>query len=81
MVFLSRAHLAISLFKRWILRTLQGGVPHNYLEDYFNEFVFRFNSRKSASRGKLLFRLAQQATPIDPIPYKNISVTRRIAVG
>ena len=80
-VLLSRAHLAISLFKRWMLGTLQGGVPHKYLEDYLNEFVFRFNRRKSASRGKLFFRLAQQATHIDPVPYKIISKTRRITVG
>ena len=80
-VLLSRAHLAISLFKRWMLGTLQGGVPHKYLEDYLNEFVFRFNRRKSASRGKLFLRLAQQATHIDPVPYKIISETRRIVVG
>jgi transposase-like protein len=80
-VLLSRAHLAISLFKRWMLGTLQGGVPHKYLEDYLNEFVFRFNRRKSASCGKLFFRLARQATHIDPVPYKIISQTRRIAVG
>ncbi len=54
------------------LGTLQGGVPHKYLEDYLNEFVFRFNRRKSASLGKLFFRLAQQATHIDPVPYKII---------
>jgi transposase-like protein/ribosomal protein L37AE/L43A len=80
-VLLSRAHLAISLFKRWMLGTLQGGVPHKYLEDYLNEFVFRFNRRKSASRGKLFLRLAQQATQIDPVPYKIISQTRQIVVG
>jgi Transposase zinc-ribbon domain len=27
--------------------------PHQHLDDYLNEFVFRFNRRKSASRGKL----------------------------
>jgi len=80
-VLLSGAHLAISLFKRWMLGTLQGGVPHKYLEDYLNEFVFRFKRRKSASRGKLFLRLAQQATHIDPVPYKIISETRRIVVG
>ena len=63
------------------LGTLQGGVPHKNLEDYLNEFVFRFNRRKSASRGKLFFRLAQQATHINQVPYKIISETRRIAVG
>jgi ISXO2-like transposase domain len=32
-----------------------------YLDDYLNEFVFRFDRRRSASRGKLFYRLAQQA--------------------
>jgi hypothetical protein len=33
-------------------------------DDYLNEFVFRFNRRKSASRGKLFLRLAQHALPM-----------------
>ena len=28
-----------------------------------------FNRRKSTSRGKLFFRLAQQAVQIDPVPF------------
>ncbi|MBM4056104.1 MAG: hypothetical protein FJ264_15835 [Planctomycetes bacterium] len=31
-----------------------------------NEFAFRFNRRTSKSRGKLFFRLLQQAVAIDP---------------
>ena len=31
---------------------------------------FRFNRRKSRSRGKLFHRLAQQAVAVDPVPYK-----------
>ena len=58
---LPRAHRVISLFKRWLMGTHQGAVSHDHLDDYLNEFVFRFNRRKSASRGKLFFRLAQQA--------------------
>ena len=50
---LPRAHRVISLFKRWLMGTHQGAVSHNHLDDYLNEFVFRFNRRKSASRGKL----------------------------
>jgi hypothetical protein len=40
--------------------------------DYLNEFVFRFNRRKSASRGKLFFRLAQQAVQVAPAPYATL---------
>ena len=41
-------------------------------EDYLNEFTFRFNRRKSAWRGKLFFRLAQQAVQIEPVPYADL---------
>jgi len=37
-----------------------------------DEFTFRFNRRRSANRGKLFYRLVQQAVVIDPVPYKSI---------
>ena len=70
---LPRVHLVISLFKRWLLGTHQGAVSHAYLDDYLNEFVFRFNRRKSASRGKLFYRLAQQAVQIEPVTAENLA--------
>ena len=45
---LPRVHLVISLLKRWLLGTLQGSPSDKYLDDYLNEFVFRFNRRRSA---------------------------------
>lgn len=63
---LPRVHQAISLLKRWMLGTHQGAIDPRYLDDYLNEFVFRFNRRKSASRGKLFYRLAQQAVATEP---------------
>jgi hypothetical protein len=35
---------------------------------YLDEFTFRFNRRTSASRGKLFYRLVQQAMMVDPAP-------------
>lgn len=67
-----RAHRVASLMKRWLLGTHQGAVAHHYLDDYLNEFTFRFNRRKSASRGKLFFRLVQQAVQVDPVPLKSL---------
>jgi transposase-like protein len=64
---LLRAHRVISLLKRWLMGTHQGAISQRYLEDYLNEFTFRFNRRKSASRGKLFYRLIQYATQIQPI--------------
>jgi transposase-like protein len=52
-------HRIASLTKRWLLGTHQGGVQLENLSGYLNEFVFRFNRRKSHSRGKLFYRLVQ----------------------
>ena len=63
---------AISLLKRWLLGTHQGAVSHEHLDYYLDEFVFRFNRRSSRSRGKLFYRLVQQAVAVDPTPYRSI---------
>lgn len=52
-------HRVSSLLKRWLLGTHQGRVSEEHLEKYLNEFVFRFNRRKSHSRGMLFYRLMQ----------------------
>ena len=49
-----RVHRVMSLLKRWLLATHQGAVSHKHLDYYLDEFTFRFNRRKSKSRGKLL---------------------------
>jgi transposase-like protein len=69
---LPRVHRVISLLKRWLLGTHQGAVSHKHLDYYLDEFTFRFNRRRSKSRGKLFFRLAQQAVAVDPVPYELI---------
>jgi len=69
---LPRVHLVISHLKRWLLGTHQGAVSHKHLDYYLDEFTFRFNRRRSKSRGKLFFRLAQQAVMIDPVPLRQI---------
>ena len=62
-----RVHRVISLLKRWLLGTHQGAVSQKHLDYYLDEFTFRFNRRRSKSRGKLFFRLAQQAVAVDPV--------------
>jgi transposase-like protein len=52
---LPRVHRVVSLLKRWLMGTHQGAVSPAHLDDYLNEFTFRFNRRKSRSRGKLFF--------------------------
>jgi transposase-like protein len=67
-----RVHRVISLLKRWLMGTHQGAVSLEHLDYYLDEFTFRFNRRKSRSRGKLFFRLLQQAVAIDPVPYRSM---------
>ena len=69
---LPRVHLVISHLKRWLLGTHQGAVSHKHLDYYLDEFTFRFNRRRSKSRGKLFYRLAQQAVMIEPVPLAKI---------
>ena len=67
-----RVHLVVSLLKRWLVGTHQGAVSHKHLDYYLDEFTFRFNRRRSRSRGKLFFRLVQHAVNIEPVPYARI---------
>lgn len=69
---LPRVHLVVSLLKRWLLGTHQGAVHSEHLDLYLEEFTFRFNRRKSRSRGKLFYRLAQQAVAVQPTTYRSI---------
>lgn len=55
-----------SLLKRWLLGTHQGAVRPSHLDFYLDEYTFRFNRRTSASRGKLFYRLLEQAVVIEP---------------
>ena len=69
---LPRVHLVASLLKRWLLGTHQGAVRPDHLAYYLDEFTFRFNRRRSRSRGKLFYRLLQQAVVVEPAPYKSL---------
>jgi len=74
-------HLVVSLLKRWLLGTHQGAIGPDYLNYYLDEFTFRFNRRKSASRGKLFYRLVQHAVQISPAPYDMIIKPRALGDG
>ena len=53
-------HLIASLVKRLIRRTHQGRFDPKYLQNYLDEFVFRFNRRKSKYIGKKFMRIIKQ---------------------
>lgn len=67
-------HRVISLLKRWILGTMQGSVGKDHLQDYLNEFVFRFNRRSSKARGMLFWRLVQMSVAQAPTTRAEIII-------
>jgi transposase-like protein len=71
-VAMPHAHRVASLLKRWLLGTHQGGMSREQLDYYCDEFVFRFNRRRSRSRGLLFYRLMEGAVATDPHPYKDL---------
>ena len=70
-------HLVISLAKRWLLGTHQGAVEDAHLAGYLDEFVFRFNRRRSRSRGLVFHRVLQLAVSHYPVRYRDLIVERR----
>jgi transposase-like protein len=65
-------HRVASLLKRWMMGTHQGAISHEHLDYYLDEYTFRFNRRTSRHRGKLFYRLIQQAVAVEATPYKNM---------
>jgi len=78
---LPRVHRVISLLKRWMLGTHQGAIGHEHLDYYLDEFTFRFNRRTSTSRGKLFYRLAQQAVQISPVTFASLAEPQSLGGG
>jgi len=70
------ANRVAALLKRWLLGTHQGAVQPSHLDYYLDEFTFRFNRHTSRSRGKLFYRLVQQAAAVEPISNKDILAGR-----
>ena len=75
---LPRVHRVAALLERWLLGTHQGAVAHCQLDYYLDEFTFRFNRRGSRSRGKLFYRLIQQAVQVPPHPFKTLVATQAV---
>lgn len=69
---LPHIHTIISLLKRWLLGTHQGAVEVKHLQSYLDEYVFRFNRRKSAQRGLLFYRLLESAMHTKTITYEEL---------
>ena len=65
-------HRVASLAKRWLLGTHQGSVEDTHLQSYLNEFCFRFNRRRSRSRGLVFYRVLELAVGHDPVRYRDL---------
>jgi transposase-like protein len=74
---LPAVHRVASLAKRWLLGTHQGSVDDAHLPSYLNEFVFRFNRRRSRSRGMVFYRVLELAVAHNPVRYQDLIVTQR----
>jgi transposase-like protein/predicted RNA-binding Zn-ribbon protein involved in translation (DUF1610 family) len=70
---LPHVHMIVSLLKRWLLGTHQGAVQEMHLQSYLDEYVFRFNRRKSAQRGLLFYRLLEVAMHVGPTTYRTLA--------
>jgi transposase-like protein len=65
-------HRVISLLKRVPLGTYQGAVSLRHLGFYLDEYVYRFNRRKSKARGLLFRRLLENAVRVSPVIWKDL---------
>jgi transposase-like protein len=74
---LPSVHRVASLAKRWLMGTHQGSVEEAHLPSYLNEFVFRFNRRRSRSRGLVFYRVLEAAVAHEPVRYHDLIVTKR----
>jgi transposase-like protein len=66
-----------SLAKRWLLGTHQGAVNRAHLASYLNEFVFRFNRRRSRSRGTVFYRVLELTVAHEPVRYRDLVAAQR----
>lgn len=65
-------HRVASLAKRWLLGTHQGAVNEAHLQNYLDEFTFRFNRRSSHSRGMVFYRVLELAVGHGPVRYREL---------
>lgn len=66
-------HRIAALLKRWILGTRPGPFDPAQLQAYLEEFTFRFNRRRSRSRGLVFHRLLEQAVVTGPVTEADVT--------
>ena len=66
------AHWAISLLKRWLLGTHGSAVSSKYLQAYLDEYVFRYNRRRTKGVGRIAARTIAQLVAHGPWTTRQI---------
>ena len=72
---LPAVHRVVSLAKRWLLGTHQGAADSTHMSHYLNEFVFRFNRRRS--RSMVFYRVLELAVAHEPMRFQDLIASRR----
>jgi len=76
---LQHAHFAMALVKRLWIGTYHGGISRKYLQNYLDEFEFRYNRRHTQGVGRVMARLLQQLANAGTVTYDTICTTTPFA--
>lgn len=69
---LPAVHRIFSLAEHTVEGTYQGSAGAGHLQEYLDEFVFRFNRRTSGHRGLVFMRLLERAIAGRPVTYREL---------
>lgn len=69
---LPAGHRLFAQVKRTLEGTYQGAGSQEHLQEYLDEFVFRFNRRHSKHRGLVFMRLLERAVASAPTTYQEL---------
>ncbi len=69
---LQHCHWGLLHLKRWWYGTHHGAISAKYLQAYLDEFVFRYNRRKTKGVGRLAARVLQNMVCHAPTTLKNL---------
>lgn len=69
---LPAVHRLFAQVKRTLEGTYQGAGSQEHLQEYLDEFVFRFNRRHAKHRGLVFLRLLERAVASEPTTYQKL---------
>ena len=69
---LQNVHWTVSGLKRWLLGTHAGAVQLKHLQAYLDEFVFRYNRRKTKGVGRIAARTIANLVATEPMTMRQL---------